>query len=146
MPLENDYLAGRNIYPCCFLGQLILGCSCGFLEEYRQRRSVRLKRTSIITPGFCFRGCRRPVSLKVGGRQTVADNGSSSSELSTTAGAFPINSRSGISFSSDYTIGLAIRRGLTRSRTSFRPDSRAAFSSASRVSLKNTFSLSGMCD
>ena len=146
IPRENDHLAGRNIYPCCSLGQLILGCPCSFLEEYRQRWPVQLERTSVITPGFCFRGCRRPVSLKVGGRQTVADNGSSSSEFSTTADAFLTTSRSGISFSSDYAIDLEIRRGPTRSRTSFGPDSWAAFSSASLVSLKNLFSLSGMCD
>ena len=106
---ETITLLEETSAPVAFLASLFWAVPAVFWKNIVRGGRFGWNRLTMIAPGFCFRGCKRPVSLKVGGRRTVADSGSSSSELSTTTGPFPTNSRSGISFSSDYAINLAIR-------------------------------------
>lgn len=103
---------------------------------------------TLVASGLRSRGCRRPVSLKVVGRRKDVDRGSSSSELSTASDDFPTSDRSGTSSSSDYILNSAVQSGPgalhTSLGTSSRAASRAACSSAFRVSLNSFFSFSEM--
>lgn len=105
---------------------------------------------TVTASDLCSCGCRSPVSLKVVGRRKDTDNGSSSSELMASPARSSTSSRSGMSSSSDYVINSAIRSGPavphtslgTASLASSLAASRAALSSAFRVSLYNFFSFS----